>query len=90
MNGGASREGEISVAMGGLSRAGDELQVVLGALLERLEKACRPSIPMPACGGTAAPEIAPTAPLACVITVEAAKLAACVSRMQNVLSRLEL
>jgi len=78
----------MSAAIEGLSKATEDLGSLVASLVDRIEIVCAPSVPTP---DTAVKvERSYTAPLAIKVKLEAAKVADCVSRIQAVLSRLEL
>lgn len=72
-----------------LGKATDELDGLVSSLLGRIAGVCRPSVPAPE---TAAKklEVSLSAAIPMQINQEAMKVAGCVTRLQDALSRLEL
>ncbi len=87
--GGPSRQNETSSALDRLSKATDELGALVSSLLDRIAGVCRPSVPSPLVGNKA-PEMALSAALPMQVNQEAIKVAECVTRLRDALSRLEL
>lgn len=79
----------MSSAMGRLGQATNELGELVSSLLDRITGVCRPSVPAPLTG-TKAPELDLSAELPMQVKLEAMKVAGCVTRLQDALSRLEL